>query len=53
LPPGTYMVTVELLGADGQAVATRDYPGVVITGVHKTYLTQHWIPFGEPATARR
>lgn len=44
LPPGKYTIKVELLDADGQAVTTRDYPGVVISGAHNTYLTQHWVP---------
>ena len=44
LPPGSYTVTVDLLGADAQVVSTQEYLGVVITGKRKTYLTQHWVP---------
>jgi len=44
LSPGSYDIKVELLGTDGQTVATRVYPGVEITKAHKTYLSQHWIP---------
>jgi uncharacterized protein len=51
LPPGSYDVAVELLGADDQVIATQDYPGVVISKKHKTYLTQHWVP--NNPTARR
>lgn len=53
LPPGEYTIKVELLGAAGETVATRDYPKVVITGAHDTYLTQHWTPPYQPSTARR
>lgn len=52
LPPGQYTIKVELLDAGGQTVATREYPGVVITGAHQTYLTQHWTSI-QPSTARR
>jgi hypothetical protein len=44
LPPGSYSVKVELLGADRQVVATQDVPKVVIRKTHKTFLSQHWIP---------
>ncbi len=44
LPPGSYTVKVDLLGANGETVASREIPGVVISKAHKTYLTQHWIP---------
>jgi hypothetical protein len=44
LPAGSYTIKVELLGADGQLVSTREFPGVVISEAHMTYLTQHWIP---------
>lgn len=44
LPAGSYTIKVELLGADGEVVATREYPGVAIAAGHKTYLTQHWVP---------
>ena len=43
LQPGSYTITVELLGAGEQVVATQEYPGVVISNRRKTYLTQHWI----------
>jgi len=44
LPVGSYTIKVELLGADGQVVSTREYPGIVISQAHKSYLAQHWIP---------
>ena len=53
LPPGEYTIKVELLDAGGQVVATREYPGVVITAAHKTYLTEHWTPPAVRSTARR
>ena len=52
LPPGSYTIKVELLGADGQIVASSEYPEVVISKAHKTYLTQHWVP-AQLATTRR
>ena len=52
LPPGSYTIKVELLGADGQIVASSEYPEVVISKTHKTYLTQHWVP-AQLATTRR
>lgn len=52
LPPGSYDVTVELLGADDQVVATRIFPQVLIRKARKTYLTQHWVPI-IPTTRRR
>ena len=51
LPPGSYDVTVELLGADGQVVSTEVFPQVTINNTRKTYLTQHWVP-ANPATRR-
>jgi len=53
LPPGEYTIKVELVGAGGETVAIREYPKVVITGAHKTYLTQHWTPPIQPSTVRR
>lgn len=44
LPAGSYKVKVDLVGADGQTVATQEYPDVVVSDAHKTYLTQHWVP---------
>jgi uncharacterized protein len=44
MPPGSYTVTVDLLGAGGQVIATQEYPGIVISNKRKTYLTQHWVP---------
>lgn len=44
LPPGSYTVTVDLLGAGEQVIATLEYPGIVINNQRKTYLTQHWVP---------
>jgi uncharacterized protein len=44
LPPGTYDVTVELLGNNGQLIGTNVFPQVTIRREHKTYLTQHTMP---------
>lgn len=44
LPPGSYKVKVELLGASDEVVDTREYPGIVINKARKTFFTQHWIP---------
>ena len=52
LPPGSYTIKVELLDAGEQIVATREYPGVVISKAHKTYLTEHWVP-AQLFTSRR
>lgn len=52
LPPGSYSVKVELLGADQQLVTTQDYPGIVIRKAHKTFLTEHWVP-NQLSTTRR
>src|SRR3989344_5258206 len=52
LPPGTYTVKVDLLGADGRVVSTREYANMVIRRGAKTYLSPHWIPSSVP-TARR
>lgn len=43
LPPGSYTVTVDLLGAGEQVLTTLEYPGIIINSKHKTYLTQHWV----------
>ena len=51
LPPGSYTVTVDLLGPDEQVLSTLEYPGIVINKRHKTYLTQHWVS-DDPATRR-
>ncbi|HEY5992995.1 MAG TPA: hypothetical protein VIU46_00175 [Gallionellaceae bacterium] len=53
LPPGTYTIKVELLDAGGQTVNAREYPGIVITEGHMTYLTEHWTPPFKPSPARR
>ncbi len=53
LPPGQYTIKVELLDAGGQTVATREYPGIVITAGHMTYLTDQWIPPVMRSPARR
>ena len=44
LPPGTYDVTVELLGNNGQVIETNVFPQVAIRKEHKTYLSQHTMP---------
>ena len=54
VPPGSYTVTVELMSEGGQAIATREYPEIVIKKKRKTYLTQHWVPdMGASLTRRR
>jgi hypothetical protein len=45
LPPGSYDVTVELLGSDEQVIASNVYPQIVIRKAHKTYLSQHSMPY--------
>lgn len=52
LPPGAYTIKVELLGADGNVVSTRDYPGISITAGHRSYLTEHWTPPATPSARR-
>lgn len=44
LPTGSYDVTVELLGSNGQVIDTKLYPQVSIRKERKTYLTQHSLP---------
>ncbi len=44
LPPGSYDVTVDLLGQEGQVITTRVFPQVAIRKERKTYLTQHSMP---------
>lgn len=44
LSPGSYTITVDLLGDLGQIVTTREFPNVVIRQGVKTYLSPHWIP---------
>jgi hypothetical protein len=44
LPPGSYDVTVELLGKNEQVIETRVFPQVTIRKARKTYLTQHSMP---------
>ncbi len=39
LPPGTYDLKVDLLDTSGQPVKTLDYPKVLLTAGHKTYLS--------------
>ncbi len=46
LPPGSYSVTIELMGANNQVIATQEYPGIIINAKRKTYLTQHWVSNG-------
>ncbi|MDP2762238.1 MAG: hypothetical protein Q8O64_17875 [Sideroxyarcus sp.] len=45
LPPGSYDVTVELLGRDENLIATRVYPQITIRQTRKTYLSQHSMPY--------
>lgn len=42
-PAGTYNITVDLLGAGGQVIASLAYPGIVIRPQRKTFVTQHWV----------
>jgi hypothetical protein len=51
LTPGSYDVTVELLGADNRVIATQVFPQVLIHNTRKTYLTQYWVPINP--TSRR
>lgn len=44
LPPGSYTISVDLLGTDEQVISTQEFSGIVISKKHKTYLTQHWVP---------
>jgi hypothetical protein len=44
LPPGSYDVTVELLGNNGQVFESRVYPQVAISSTRKTFLSQHSMP---------
>ena len=53
LPPGPYTIKVALLGADGNVVSTREYPGVTISAGRRTYLTQHWTPPVVQSSGRR
>jgi uncharacterized protein len=52
LPPGSYDVTVELLGANDRLIETQVFRQVSIQNTRKTYLTQHWVP-DIPSTRRR
>ncbi|MDH4216106.1 MAG: hypothetical protein OEV23_04320 [Gallionella sp.] len=52
LPPGSYTITVELLGEDEQVIATEEYPDVTIRTKRKTYLTQHWLSGIKPTSRR-
>jgi hypothetical protein len=51
LPPGSYTISVDLLGAGEEVVATEEFSGVVISENRKTYLTHHWVSVS--ATTRR
>lgn len=44
LPPGSYDVTVELLGNYEQVIESRVFPQVTIRKARKTYLSQHSMP---------
>jgi hypothetical protein len=44
LQPGTYDVTVDLLGQNEQVLETRVFPQVNINKARKTYLSQHSMP---------
>ncbi|MEO8331367.1 MAG: hypothetical protein ABI479_02965, partial [Gallionella sp.] len=52
LPPGSYDVTVELLGENDQVYLKQVVPQVSIRNSRKTYLTQHWVP-DIPTTRRK
>jgi hypothetical protein len=53
LPPGSYDVSVDLLGADDQVIATQVFPQVLIRNARKTYLTQHWVPVNPTTRSRK
>ena len=53
LPPGSYDVSVELLGTDDQVIATQVFPQVLIRNARKTYLTQHWVPINPTTRSRK
>lgn len=53
IPPGSYTITVDLLGEGEQVIATREYREVVISKKRKTYLSQHWASGLNPTTRRR
>lgn len=53
IPPGSYTVTVDLLGEGEQVIETREYHEVVISKKRKTYLSQHWVSGLNPTTRRR
>jgi uncharacterized protein len=52
LPPGSYDVTVDLLGANDRLIETQVFRQVSIHDSRKTYLTQHWVP-DYPYTRRK
>lgn len=52
LPPGSYDVTVDLLGANDRLIETQVFRQVSIHDSRKTYLTQHWVP-DYPSTRRK
>lgn len=52
VPPGSYRVKVELLGANQQVVATHEYADIVVKKSRKTFLSQHWVPEQLSTTGR-
>jgi len=52
LPPGSYDVTVDLLGVNDRLIETQVFRQVSIHDSRKTYLTQHWVP-DYPSTRRK
>jgi uncharacterized protein len=51
LPPGTYKVKIELLGAADQRVGELQLPALTIRPGRKTYVSRHWTA-SVPATPR-
>lgn len=45
LPPGTYNVTVQLMGRYGGVVTTRVFNNVVIQAGRMTFTSWHWVSF--------
>jgi hypothetical protein len=51
LPPGSYVVRVDLIGYGGQVIGTREYPVTIERG-RKQYLSYHYIAANNPAARR-
>jgi len=51
LPPGMYVVRVDLLGSGGQVIGTREYPVTIERG-RKNYVSYYYIAAGNSAARR-